>query len=494
MCFGALAAGGVPRSPRAGPASRDRRARHRHDVAHHLLAIDRVGHADGGGVGDARDTGQHVVDFDRRDVDPAADDQLARATGEVQIAVAVEHAEIAGQGAARRVDHDAPVLADLAIRVVGKAADLDKAGLAGPERAPVRIDDGEALVWQGPARRAEAPALDRARGDPARLAGAVALHDRDAESLLEAAPFIGEQGRGTRRHEAQRRQGDPLVVPALQQHIDDRRISRGDGRAKSSDVGEERRTRETAPHQERRALAERGKRKKLRRCPAIGPVVIEPVAGREPVPVCDRGTVAEHLPPGQHDPLGARGRARRKGDHRIVGRARVGAHVGRDIGKIGEHPLALPVRPAPERTARHVLPGREVFEPEPSLANDQRGREGRQDVAEMARIHLDMDGADGRAGRHRAEIDRELLERVAGEQDDPVVPPDAERRVKRAKTPDRPKKLGVGDGPPILDRNDGGLVGMRRRARANPPPEIGGSQTRHRSIRSRLRVIRLSTS
>ena len=67
-----------------------------HHVAHHLLAVDLVRHADRGGFEHAGMLEHDLVDLQRRDVDAAADDQVLAAAGDADEAVGILDAEVAG--------------------------------------------------------------------------------------------------------------------------------------------------------------------------------------------------------------------------------------------------------------------------------------------------------------------------------------------------------------------------------------------------------------
>src|SRR6266568_3683247 len=101
----------------------DGHARSRHHIAHDLLAIDRVRHADGRHFDQLRALHQDAVDLERRDVHAAADDQVLLAAGEAQEAIGIEHAEVAGAIPVVAVDVNAAVIAEIAVVVVGKGAD-----------------------------------------------------------------------------------------------------------------------------------------------------------------------------------------------------------------------------------------------------------------------------------------------------------------------------------------------------------------------------------
>src|SRR3977135_2657149 len=131
----------------------DRHARPSHHVAHHLLAVDRVRHADGGDLDQLGAPHQEAVDLDRRDVYAAADDEVLRATGEAEKAVDVETPEIAGAEAAATVDLHATVVGEIAVVVAGFACDLEAADfhlpdLAGRQRSALGIDHREAVIGE----------------------------------------------------------------------------------------------------------------------------------------------------------------------------------------------------------------------------------------------------------------------------------------------------------------------------------------------------------
>ena len=123
------------------------------DEGHHRLAIDRIGRTDHGRLGHVGMGGEHVVDLERRDVDPAADDDVLCPSGDVQKAVGVDEARGRRSSSAcrgsprngrRRAGSRGPVCA---------AADLDLAGLALRECLAVRSQDAQVLIEAGPPRR-----------------------------------------------------------------------------------------------------------------------------------------------------------------------------------------------------------------------------------------------------------------------------------------------------------------------------------------------------
>ena len=58
-----------------------------------------------------------------------------------------------------------------------------------------------------------------------------------------------------------------------------------------------------------------------------------------------------------------------------------------------------------------------------------------ENIVELVAVHLDMDGADGRAVGHDAEIAEQLLDRIVGQQRDPVVRLEPALRKNVAKRP-----------------------------------------------------------
>src|SRR4029079_14866899 len=131
--------------------------RPRHHVAHHLLAVDRVGHPDGGDLDQLGVLHQEAVDLDRRDIDAAANDEVLLASGEAEKAVRIEHPQIARADAAAAGDFHAAVVGEITVIVQSAAADLDLADLAGRQRSAVGVDDRESVIGERPADRPDAP-------------------------------------------------------------------------------------------------------------------------------------------------------------------------------------------------------------------------------------------------------------------------------------------------------------------------------------------------
>src|SRR5258705_2157184 len=115
--------------------------RTQHHVAYHFLAPHCIRNADGRGLGDFVALQQDAVDLHRRNVDAAADDEVLRAAGEMQEAVGVEIADIAGVHPAATVRPRGSVVAEIAILVVVPGADLDLADFTGWKAAILRTHD-----------------------------------------------------------------------------------------------------------------------------------------------------------------------------------------------------------------------------------------------------------------------------------------------------------------------------------------------------------------
>src|SRR5581483_2813362 len=179
----------------------------------HLLAEDGVPDADDGDVGDPGVLAQRLLDQDRRDVLAAASDHVALAVDEVQPAVLVDPAEVAGQKpvavqgglrllgiaevrrhAVRRLDRDLADLPRLHLPpFVVEDVDLD-AGDRGPRRAGARRraerlerDDARVRRTEAFQHVAEAEPLAQAIAD---RGAAEPEHDADAARALELARLL----------------------------------------------------------------------------------------------------------------------------------------------------------------------------------------------------------------------------------------------------------------------------------------------------------------
>src|SRR3546814_4561180 len=75
---------------------RQRRARHQHNAGAHDLAHPLVGSCDRRGVDNLRMRKQQRLDFLRRDILAAANDDILLAVGDEQIALGIEPADVAG--------------------------------------------------------------------------------------------------------------------------------------------------------------------------------------------------------------------------------------------------------------------------------------------------------------------------------------------------------------------------------------------------------------
>ena len=142
--------------------------------------------------------------------------------------------------------------------------------------------------------------------------------------------------------------------------------------------------------------------------------------------------------------------------------------VAGDLGI--ECPGVRPVE-ASEPHARRRDAGQEVVEPQSVLVQNEHRLEPREYIVELVAVHLDMNGADGRAMAHDAEIAEEMLDRVVGEQRHSVVGPDAAAVQERGDTARRFMQLAIGDGAPVVGGDDPRLGRMALRRPRDPVPQ-----------------------
>ena len=151
--------------------------------------------------------------------------------------------------------------------------------------------------------------------------------------------------------------------------------------------------------------------------PVEGAEIVDAVVGRHAEAVGHRLDIAELLAIAQHHALGAVAGARGEDNDGVVarGRRRQMASPRRTAADRGEERTGCRRVPAAERQpgTSHGRCARRrrrivVVDREPRL-------ELRDDAVEMAAVHLDMDGADGRPIGHHADIAGDVLDRIAGE-------------------------------------------------------------------------------
>ena len=326
---------------------------------------------------------------------------------------------------------------------------------------PLVVDDGEVLVGVRPADRSHAPRSFVGSRDPAGLAGAAALGDRDSVHLLERLP-VG-------RHQRGRAGGDVAEVGKtgagdrdrpVDQHVDRRRVAGGDGYAELPDPVEIAAPREFPGHAERGAPAERAEEAQhLGRHPVVGTEVQHPVPFFDAEGVGGRRDVLQQLGEAADDPLGLRGGARgvEDGGDVVVGVER-GLRLARPPGELGEETLARAAVPAPQGLpfARRGLSQR--AQSEPVLVQHQRRVQRAQDFLHMGAVGVGLHGADGGAVAHRAEIDDQVLQRVARQQRHAVVRAQPARAQRRADAPRHVVHPREGDRAILVDAVDEDLV------------------------------------
>mgnify|MGYP000942391913 CR=1 FL=1 len=161
-----------------------------------------VGRADDGGLADPGTAAEHPLDLARVDVDAAADDQVARAASEGQVAALVELAEVAGAEPAvaqhlGRLLGPAPVAGHRLLAAHAHLADLPAGELGAVLAADAQLDaDQRPPAGAQPlvADAGDVVARQQAGQPRAGLAGAVALEEA-AGQLVDRAPDRLEPGR-----------------------------------------------------------------------------------------------------------------------------------------------------------------------------------------------------------------------------------------------------------------------------------------------------------
>ena len=134
----------------------------------------------------------------------------------------------------------------------------------------------------------------------------------------------------------------------------------------------------------------------------------------------------------------------------------------------GEKAVAAPVVPGAERQARRGHGLEHVVEAKPLLAQHQARLERRQDVVELVAVHLDMDGADRRAIGEHAEIGRQMLDRIVGEQRDAIVGADALVAQIASRSGRSRRATGRSSASGLVGRHDERLVRIARGGAVDP--------------------------
>src|SRR5207249_7770617 len=155
----------------------------RHE-SHRDLAVDLVAHAERTGVGDVRMLEQAIRDLERGDVDPALDDDVLLAAGDVDVAFLVAPREIAIAEPILRNRHEL-VRALPVRRGELPSADDHLALLAGRELEAGVVQNAHAHVQGRPPDGAWLAMPGMVATHEAGLGTAGELHDLDAVGLLE---------------------------------------------------------------------------------------------------------------------------------------------------------------------------------------------------------------------------------------------------------------------------------------------------------------------
>src|SRR5712691_3284847 len=139
-----------------------------HHVAHDLLAVDLVRHADRGGIEHVGMLEQDLVDLERRDVHAPADDEVLGAAADPDEPILVHDREIAGFDARAADRLDGAVVAQVADGAV-RAAGGYLALHVGRARFSSGIDDLQFLMQCGQSNRAHLAAVMPIAAQPAGL-------------------------------------------------------------------------------------------------------------------------------------------------------------------------------------------------------------------------------------------------------------------------------------------------------------------------------------
>ena len=357
------------------------------------------------------------------------------------------------------------------------------------------------VIGERPTDRAVAPPLARDCRDPAGLARSIALRDRNAEALFEAPPFLDRERSGARGEEAQRRQIVAIRrAVAVEQDVDRGGVAGGHGDAMLAHMREEAAGGELLRHHQRRAAIDRHQRaEELRRCPVERPEIIQTIVCGDAEAIGRRIDVQEVLAIAEHDTFRLRAGAGGEQDHGIVVRPGVRMRVRRRATcRLAEECVGRRRVPVAKLQPRGRHRAEEIVEPqallkERVLTEHKLRRQPREDVVELIAVHLDMDGADGRAVGHHAEIADQVLDRIVGEQRDAVVAADAALAEQGGDPACGVAQRAVADGASIVRRHDPRLVRIARRGARNPVLQQKWAGVYcHRNRRKILSIISIS--
>ena len=216
---------------------------------------------------------------------------------------------------------------------------------------------------------------------------------------------------------------------AVEQNIDRRRIAGGDRDLVLAQMLEKPAGREFfRQHQRGAAVDHRERAQGLRRVPAERPEIVKPIVGGDAEAFGKRIDIQEIFAEVQNHALGRGAGARGEQDDGVIVRlSRVLRLAWRQAGKLGEQRAGLRLIPASKAQARHGGSGEKIVELEAVLIENEPRLEPLENIAELIAVHLDVHGANGRAGRHHAEITQQMFDRIIGKERDPVVAAESAR-------------------------------------------------------------------
>ena len=197
--------------------------------------------------------------------------------------------------------------------------------------------------------------------------------------------------------------------------------------------------------------------------------IVKPILCRDAPAGGERIDVEQIFAEIQHHTLGLRAGARGEQDDRIVfGPSRLRRNARRATRELGEQRIRLGLVRAPDPQTRGGRRGQQIVELQAVLIKNELRLEPLENIVELVSVHLDVDGAERRAVGHDAEIAQQLLDRIVGEQRNPVVRPKAALPQKRGEAADRVAQLAVADGAPIVGCHNPRLVRRGKRGARYP--------------------------
>ena len=165
-------------------------------------------------------------------------------------------------------------------------------------------------------------------------------------------------------------------------------------------------------HDQGRAASKRRQRAQgLGRTPVVGAKIVDAIGAAYAKGIRGRLGVAQQFPKAQHHALRQLGRARGEQDDGVILAARVHACIARlALADRGIKAAAFRAVPGSERKTRRRCHAQDRLEVQSLFEDDEPGVERRKNTLEVMAVHLHVDGADGCAIGHDAEVTRQMLD------------------------------------------------------------------------------------